>query len=416
LKKNVFCSGRVVAVLLLCVFSGLVFAGENEKTIISATVKLSGESWYSEVKSSLEQIITDNAGKNKKAVFDCDNTILCRDIGEATLAVMVMEGRLTPQNVPSEVSPEFIINGKKINLKSGLMTYYDDILSATAHHKDEKCPSANSYAWAVQIMNGMTPAEIIPFTEKAYADGLGQKDMNDKNLKRTQISGVDRPFIYPEMADLLGTLIKNKIGVYVISASNVWSVRWLVINKLNPMLKEKFGNDVFLQPDHVIGISVLLRDKRDGRLYKDPLLVKTNKKYAEMDMDELNNYELTTQIAYPLSGYYGKVANVLKFVTFDRPLLAGGDSSNDFPMLNFAENRLFITRLDKLNYQKELMDVVKDSLPGKWLLQPSLNKIIPGFVSSDVELNKRLEKAGNDLKTAGETVGFLKKSGQWKSF
>ena len=411
MKKYLYCSYKLFAILLLC-----VFIGESVIGSVQSTVKLPEGDWYPEVKNNLEKIIEENAGKNKKAVFDCDNTILCRDIGEATLAVMVMEGRLTPQNVPSEVSPEFTINGKKINLESGLMTYYDDILSATGHQKNEKCPSANSYAWAVQIMNGMTPAEIIPFTEKAFADGIGRKDMDDKNLGQTQVNRVDRPFFYPEMANLLGTLIKNKIGVYIISASNVWSVRWLVINKLNPILKEKFGNDVFLQPDHVIGISVLLRDKRNGMLYKDPLLVKTNKKYAEMDIDELNNYELTTKIAYPLSGYYGKVANVLKFVTFGRPLLAGGDSSNDFPMLNFAENRLFITRLDKLNYQKELVDVAKNSLPGKWLLQPSLNKITPGFVSSEVVLNIRLKKAGDDLKTAEKTVGFLKKSGQLKKF
>ena len=62
------------------------------------------------------------------------------------------------------------------------------------------------------------------------------------------------------------------------------------------------------------------------------------------------------------------------------------------------------------------MGVIKDSLPGEWMLQPTLNKKSPGFVRSEEELNKRLAKDPDDLKTTNETVEYLKKSGQLKNF
>ena len=44
------------------------------------------------VKEKLKTIIAKGSGKGYTAVFDFDNTILCRDIGEATFAVMINEG------------------------------------------------------------------------------------------------------------------------------------------------------------------------------------------------------------------------------------------------------------------------------------------------------------------------------------
>lgn len=381
-------------------------------------VKLADGHWRPAVKAELERLIAENAFQGKKAVFDFDNTSICRDIGEATFATMVQEGQLTKENISRDITPSFVLGDKTVSLDTAasLPEFYEEFLSATKHQVAEKTPYSNSYAWVVQILAGMTPAEILPFSEKAFSNNVALQDMGAADLKETKINGYRKPFFYPEMVDLYGVLLKNGYDVYICSASNIWTVRWMVTENLNALLEEKHGKGVKIAPDHVIGVSVLLRDKRDGKLYKDPLLVRSNPKYAAMDREELSQYELTSQIVYPITGYFGKVANILKYVTKERPFLIGGDSPNDLPMLDRSENRLWITRLEKMGYQKSTIAQMKDSLPGNWLIQPVLYKKSPGFVSDQKDLDGRFTAKPSAKKTPDSVVGFLKENGELKDF
>ena len=81
------------------------------------------------------------------------------------------------------------------------------------------------------------------------------------------------------MIDLVGFFIANGFNVYVLTASNILSVRYLVMKELNPKIHEKYGTTIAILPDHVIGVSTLMKDKRDGKLYKDEYLVIKVKRY-----------------------------------------------------------------------------------------------------------------------------------------
>jgi len=183
-------------------------------------------------------------------------------------------------------------------------------------------------------------------------------------------------------------------NVYVITASNVWSVRYLVTKELNPLLQKKYGKHSSIAPDHVLGVSTLLKDKRDGKLYKDELLVKENKAYRNLEASELHQYELLFELSYPLPAYEGKIAMIFKYITKERPFFIAGDSPNDHPMLDWAENKLWLARLEKKDYQEETVKLIKNSDKEKWLIQPTLYKKSPGFVASEKELEKRLQ--GNE--------------------
>lgn len=381
-------------IITLCMISILIAncSGAGAIQEHEQIAKLDVGKWWPAVKTRLEILISENAGKNKKVVFDFDNTIICRDIGEATFASLVRDKKLTLTNIQTNVSPSFTLANKTLSLKNcqDLTTYYEGFLSVTRHQSRDTSLHANAYAWVVQIMAGMTPADIVLYTEKAYDKGIARKDSTDANLHVSKINGYPQPFFYPEMVDLLGVLLENHFDVYIISASNVWTVRWMVIQNLNPQIQARHGKGIGITPDHIFGINTLLKDRRTGKLYKDPILVKENQAYASLEIEELTHYELTCQIVYPLTAYFGKTAAILKHVTISRPFLVAGDSSNDHPMLNLAENRLWIGRLEKEDYQETTIALIKQSLPGTWLIQPVLYKISPGFVSCGGNLNERL--------------------------
>jgi hypothetical protein len=265
------------------------------------TVELKGN-WNPQVKARLEALIAANANQGKVCVFDFDNTTLCRDIGEATIAAMNEAGKLTKKTCNKAIAPEFVLKGKKITLatSNNLMDYYEDFLSATSHHEMETTPYENGYGWVVQAMAPGTPADWLKYTKKAYAKGKSINDAKDPKLNETKINGYRVPFLYPEMVELYGVLLSNGYDVYVMSASNVHTVRYIVKNYLNPQIRKSFGEKLGVAPDHVLGVSLLMNDDRTGELVKDP----------DLDEKELSHYHLTNQICYPMTGYFGKLANI----------------------------------------------------------------------------------------------------------
>ena len=103
------------------------------------------------------------------------------------------------------------------------------------------------------------------------------------------------------MVELIAELRRHEFDVWIISASNVWSVRWMVTKALNPLL-EAHGAASCIPADHVVGISALLQDKAGG-LYKDALLVRENPAYAAMEESTLCSFRLTSRLQYPVPTY-----------------------------------------------------------------------------------------------------------------
>ncbi len=410
-------SKRLRSNLIMVLVVGLVVSLFST-VALAQSISLQGN-WNPEVKLRLEKLIAANAGQGRICVFDFDNTTICRDIGEATMAALNEAGLVTKEKHYKCVNPEsFMLDGKKITMDTAenLPAYYENFLSATKHHELESTPYENGYGWVVQIMAPMSPADWLPSTEKAFSDGVSESDTKSADLKETKINGYRMPFFYPEMVDLYGVLLKNGYKVYISSASNVHTVRWMVLNKLNPRIQALHGKDLAIPAQNVIGISCLMIDDRSGKLCKDPYLVQENEKYAQCDTEELSHFHLTSQICHPMNGYFGKVANIMKYITVERPFLIAGDSSNDLPMLDRSENRIWITRLEKMNYQETLVKVMKKALPGQWYVQPVLYKKAPGFVSTQADLNKRLAAKPKNLAKVNKVVKFLENNKALNSF
>jgi phosphoserine phosphatase len=176
--------------------------------------------------------------------------------------------------------------------------------------------------------------------------------IKNTELAIDNIAKAERPnLFYPEMIDLIGTLKLYGYEVNIVSASNVWSVRWLVINYLNPLLQDEYGDNIVISPQDVYGMNTLINDNTTQRLYKDEQLLHSQN-YRNLNSFEIEKYTLTSLINYPATSYYGKAATILKNISLDKIFLVAGDSPNDFAMQRLAENVLWIARLNKPEYQR----------------------------------------------------------------
>ena len=346
----------------------------------AAKVWLQAPGWRDETRRALTELIRRGSGKRLPVTLDFDNTIVWGDIGEATLSVLVKNGALSARRIPRTLSPSFRLpQGESVALDSGpdLTAYYEAYLAPTAHGSADPTPLANGYAWVVEIMEGLSPWEVVQATKEAYGFGEPmQPRMIEVTAGKTRFPA---PFFYPEMVELIGELRRHEFDVWVISASNVWSVRWMVTKALNPLLAAH-GAVSGIPADHVVGISALLQDKAGG-LYKDALLVRENQAYAALEESALRSFRLTSRLQYPVPTYAGKVGCIWDAIG-RRPYLAAGDSPGDHAMLSFSEHRLWIMRLDKPGYQQKTADCIQRTGKKGWLIQPVIGREARGFRTS----------------------------------
>lgn len=367
-----------------------LFEGKNlarffnfKKNQFRPKIELKEPGWRSEVKEKLEQLIAAEAGSQLPVVLDLDNTVICRDIGEATFAVLEKKKLITLENIPPEMAPDFILDDKLISLKSSpsIIDYYHRLEVSTAHHFLDSGVEKIGYNWAVSVMDGLTPLDIVKCTEEAYGNGIGATEP----LKKEALPL--RPFFYPEMVELIGVLLDNYYDVWVISSSNSWSVRWMMLNALNQLLAKK-GFNSLVQPTRVMGINSLLKGPT-GQLYKDGFLVWENPAYAMMDPEVISQYRLTNLIVPPETSSYGKVAEILHWIG-KPPYLVAGDSFGDVPMLNYAQNCLWMARLERPDFQEYVAPLTFRKEANKtWMIQPILTSQGAGFVNSESEIRTK---------------------------
>src|SRR5215472_2882295 len=99
--------------------------------------------WNAATRAKLEKLIQHGSGKQLAVVFDFDNTIICGDISEATLAVLVKSGLLKAARLPETLSPPFRTPGRpRISLRSCAdpTEYYSAFLAPSAHGNADPAP------------------------------------------------------------------------------------------------------------------------------------------------------------------------------------------------------------------------------------------------------------------------------------
>lgn len=296
--------------------------------------------WDRETGAALAKLVRAGAGRKLPVVFDFDNTIICGDIGEATMAILAHSGLLTPQTLSTWPSP-MVSQSDKGQIEMGectdIVEYYKALLSPTVHGRKDPSLLSTGYAWAVEIMNGLRLSELIQATRAAAGSRASGKPGFIEVTSGKTI--VPMPVFHAEMVDLLAELIRLEYDVWIISASNVWSVRWTVLHRLNPLLRER-GAAAGIPAHQVIGISTLLADA-ENRLYKDSLLVREDPDYANLATKAISRFRLTSRLVFPLPAYSGKVACIFDAIG-RRPYLGVGDGPGDRAMLAVSEHQLWI--------------------------------------------------------------------------
>jgi phosphoserine phosphatase len=334
--------------------------------------------------------------------FDLDNTILCGDIGEAILAILVRRGLLDAARVSAVLGPPFRLpDGRVVRVRTGpdLAEYYEAYLAPTVHGAADRYPLGNAYAWAVEVMEGLRASDVVAATSEAMAHSQpGSLPMLEVAPGR---EGFPAPYFYPEMVELIAELMRHGFEIWVVSASNVWSVRHLIQEHLNPRLRQAGVRDG-IAADHVVGAAVLLTNRR-RELFKDSVLVRESSAYARADRSFLSQFRLTRRLQFPVPVYSGKVGLIWDALG-RRPFLAAGDSPGDHAMLTFAEHRVWIARLEKSGLQTQTVQLMRRTEPTRWVVQPTLSGRCPGFVSARSALASR---GGSLTSAVRESLGRL---------
>ncbi len=369
--------------------------------------RLLSPGWSEKTRRVLERLIDRGANRNLPVVFDFDNTLVAGDLQEATLAVLARAGRLTAARIPATLSPSFRLPGKGRRTLSGsadITEYYEAFLSPTMHGKLDTTPLANSYAWAIEVLAGLRVSDVVGATQEVCRlSRLPAPGYIEVTPGKTRFPV---PTFYPEMVELVAELVRRSFDVWIVSATNVWGVRYMVQNELNPRLRQH-GVRTGLRPDHIIGISTLLADRHD-HLYKDCLLVQENPRYAALDENVAKNFRLTSRLQFPVPIYSGKVACILD--TIGRPPhLCVGDSPGDHAMLTFSKNRLWVARLEKSDHLNQIARIIRTTGTAGWLLQATSNETKPCFVSDLDAFARQNTNLSREVRASARKLSALSK-------
>lgn len=204
----------------------------------------------------------------KIAVFDLDNTLLIGDIGDAVFAQLLLD---------------------KFPMPFTWQQYRDLI-----REKKKK----EAYERVVTTMAGITVDKLIETTRRIM--------YSDLSFLKLAEAEVPVPVPHPVMAALLELLKYLEYKIFVISATNQYSVRFVA---------REFFN---LPAERVFGINPVVEKKVDPG-GEDILL-------------------LGDTLQQPVTVAQGKADLYRKYIGTKPPFIAAGDSESDIPMLNLVEN------------------------------------------------------------------------------
>lgn len=286
--------------------------------------------WPVPVAKQLDTMIAANANKGNYAVFDMDNTSYRYDLEESLLPYMENKGLITRDTLdPSLKLMPFKDTPKH---KESLFSYYYRLCEID----DVVC-----YPWVAQVFSGFTLKEL-----KGYVDELMALDkpvpvsyFEGGVVKNTE---VQPPKIFTGQVELFNKLMENGIDVYVMTAASEELVRMVASDP-------KYGYNV--KPQNVIGVTLLLKDRKTGEL------TTARKQVTEGKYNESANLglELTPYLWTPGTWMAGKHAAILTYIDeWKKPVLVAGDTPTSdgymlFHDVDVAKGgiHLWINRKDK---------------------------------------------------------------------
>ncbi len=266
--------------------------------------------WHPDVRRALDNLLEVPAEDGAVAVFDFDNTCILGDIGELyahylvetmryryDLAafwelIHVEDGRRRLQKLTEEalqIAPE---------QRSSVPVYRDYLaeMAGLYGRRLRRAGKRDCYEWAVRLHVGLSEAEMNAWSVEAVRRELNEPRRVDKfetkEGREVRVARGIRPF--GEIRELIADLGEAGYEVWIVSATNIWTVR-----QLAPL----FG----VPPQRVLGNRVTV----DGEILS-----------AETDKPALFRE--------------GKV-EIIERVIGRRPAFVAGDSVTDYEMLCHAE-------------------------------------------------------------------------------
>ena len=234
--------------------------------------------WPKEARAKIEAMIRANAHQGQYATFDMDQTTYRYDLLDPLLAYMDQKGLLTRETmdpamkiIPFRDSPEF--EGGKENM--------------------------TSYYWRLCEMLALKQ----PIKRQVW-DG-------DK------VVTVELPIprMFRGMQELYAKLRENGIDVYIMTAAHEEIIRMVASDP-------KYGYNI--DPEKVIGVTVLLKDPKTGELTTSRMQI------SEGRYDQKKNLDLVTTsfLTNPMTWFEGKQGSTIGYINqWQRPIMAAGDST-----------------------------------------------------------------------------------------
>lgn len=232
-------------------------------------------------------------------MFDLDHTLLDGDIGDHVFRL------LDEQRLLRRIPIMRGISGKGESL-SAMARYGNhetswDLYQRALREADtagDEGAVADIYAWMTVSMAGLTPSQI----REATREGWTRSGLRTRS----------------ETVALAGELLTSGFDLWIVSATNLWSVRWVVEHKINPLLQEETGLSIPLS--HVEGMTTELSGSESS-----------------------SESRLTEVLKIPCPTFKGKAA-LLQERLAAPPFLVCGDSPNDGAMLRLAQCRVVVPR------------------------------------------------------------------------
>lgn len=293
--------------------------------------------WPSEAATKIDSMIAANANQGAYAVFDMDNTSYQFDIEESLLPYLEMKGVLTRESM--DPSLKLIPFKDTPGFKESLNSYYYRLCEVD----DLVC-----YPWVAQIFSGFTLRELKGYVDEVMAYG---KPIPLKYYDGDQVveGSVTPPKPFAGMQELYNRLQENGIEVYVMTAASEEIVRMIASDP-------KYGYNV--KPQNVIGVNMLLKDRKSGALTTSRLQIKAGTYDPAANLD----LELTPFLMNPMTWYEGKLASILGWIDqWKMPVLVAGDTaiSDGYMLLNGTDIdkgglRIWVDR--KAKYTQQMQD------------------------------------------------------------
>ncbi len=295
--------------------------------------------WPKEQARQLDAMIVANANKGNFAVFDMDNTSYRHDLEESLLPFMENKGLISRETL--DPSLKLIPFKDSAEHKESLFSYYYRLCEID----DMVC-----YPWVAQVFSGFTLKELKGYVDELMASG--------KPVPSTYFDGdvvktieVQPPRVFAGQVELFNKLMENGIEVYVMTAASEELVRMVASDP-------KYGYNV--KPQNVIGVTLLLKDRKSGELTTARKQISAAKYDEKANMD----LELTPYLWTPATWMAGKQAAILTYIDqWKKPVLVAGDTPTSdgymlFHGVDVAKGgiHLWINRKDK--YMVQLNDMI----------------------------------------------------------